>query len=226
MKILKTINGRILGLITLATSQTMEPGLQNVQSFFKSNSGPILSRVFWNQNNFAILSGIPSVLVNGFTYSYVLKESRNGEKCCRPIKSKCQENKNLNTCRISKGQVKCGKGCTKIIKALKKLERKEKKKKQKKQNASVSNKNDYDEEADGSFEEYSYEDETYEESSPQEKHGEMKYISGGGGMGLKVKEGQQLTQKQLQMLETVANEKLGAPTNPLCKDQNQMFRSL
>ena len=217
MKILKTINGRILGLITLATSQTMEPGLQNVQSFFKSNSGPILSRVFWNQNNFAILSGIPSVLVNGFTYSYVLKESRNGEKCCRPIKSKCQENKNLNTCRISKGQVKCGKGCTKIIKALKKLERKEKKKKQ---NASVSNKTDYHHFHD----KYSYEDETYEGSSSQEKHGEKK--DGGGGMGLKVKEGQQLTQKQLQMLETVADEKLGASTNPLCKDQNQMFRSL
>merc|ERR1711974_53778 len=71
-------------------------------------------------------SGIPSVLVNGYTYSYVHKESKNGEKCCRPIKSKCDVNKKLgNTCKISRGEVKCGKGCSQVIKALKKLQRKE-----------------------------------------------------------------------------------------------------
>ena len=119
----------------------------------------------------------------------------------------------------SGGQVKCGKGCTQIIKALKKLQRKEKKKKEQ-DYASVSNRNGIfrrEEFTQWSFETvevYSYEDKTDGED-----------ISGGGGKGLKVEEGQKLSQKQLQMLETAAEEKLEASTNPLCKNQN-LFRFL
>ena len=80
-------------------------------------------------------------------------------------------------------------------------------------------------------EEYSCEDETYdeeysvEEYSSKEKHEEPD-VPGLEGKGLKVEEGQKLTQKQLQMLETIAEEKLEDSTNPLCKDPNQLFRSL
>ena len=38
---------------------------------------------------------------------------------------------------------------------------------------------------------------------------------GGGGVGLKMEKGQKLTQRQLQMLETIAEEK-GDSKNPLC----------
>ena len=44
-------------------------------------------------------------------------------------------------------------------------------------------------------------------------------------MGLKVEEGQKVTQKQLQMLEEIADEK-GNSTNPLCREEQEMFRSL
>ena len=85
-------------------------------------------------NNFATLIGIASALVNGYTYSYVYKESRHGEKCCRPIKSKCRfdQKERGNFCKTTRGRIKCGKGCSRIIKALEKLERKEKKKKEQK----------------------------------------------------------------------------------------------
>merc|ERR1712108_41204 len=65
--------------------------------------------------------GFPIVLLkNGYTYSYVPKESINGEECCRPVKSKCRMKENWgNICKISRGQIRCGKGCTRIIKALK-----------------------------------------------------------------------------------------------------------
>lgn len=79
-------------------------------------------------------------------------------------------------------------------------------------------------------ENYSYEDETYEECSGEEYSSKEKHeepdVPGLWGKGLKVEEGQKLTQKQLQMLETVAEEKLEDSTNPLCKDPNQLFRSL
>ena len=99
------------------------------------------------------------------------------------------------------------------------MQRKEKKKKEQ-DYASVSNRNGIfrrEEFTQWSFETvevYSYEDKTDGED-----------ISGGGGKGLKVEEGQKLSQKQLQMLETAAEEKLEASTNPLCKNQN-LFRFL
>ena len=198
----------------------------------------------------------------------------------------------MSTCKISRGQVKCGKGCTQIINALKKIQRKEEKKKEQYYDASVSNRNGIflsalrkttrwkfegeeesssfeknsivhedeerepeheDEEYSYEDEEYSFEDETYEEALEKLQRGEKKNkrkekekkssrpktgfdktfedkpygedISGGDGKGLKVKEGQKLSQKQLEMLETVAEENLEASTNPLCNNQN-LFRFL
>ena len=64
-----------------------------------------------------------------------------------------------------------------------------------------------------------------EGSSSYEDKTDGEDISGGDGKGLKVKEGQKLSQKQLEMLETVAEENLEASTNPLCNNQN-LFRFL
>ena len=125
-----------LGLIILTTmTTTVESGLQNVQLFLIT-----FLCCFWgvlqirNQNNLATLPGFASVLINGYTYSYVKKDPRNGEKCCRPIKSKCEETivqnsekmptKRRDTCKVTRGEILCGKRCTAIIKALEKLQRK------------------------------------------------------------------------------------------------------
>jgi len=79
------------------------------------------------------------------------------------------------------------------------------------------------------YAEHDTQDKTYkelEEYGNQEKYEEKNGYGGGEeGKGLKVKEGQKLTHKQLQMLETVAEEKQREPTNPLCKDPKQLFRS-
>ena len=183
----------------------------------------LILRVFlWKEKSFATLPSIPSVLFNnGFTYGYVPKESRNGEECGRPIKSKCQFNEIWgNVCKIIRGQIRCGKGRTGIIKALEELQRSKKKKKRKETVLFEQEK------IDSSFKEYSYEDITYEEYSSEENHHREEGASDGrGGKGLKVEEGQKLSQKQLQMLETAAEEKLEASTNPLCKNQN-LFRFL
>ena len=129
-------------------------------------------------------------MANGYTYSYFQTKSRNGEECCLPIKSKCGVNKNFGfTCQIMRGQNKCGKGCSRIIKSLKKTERQEKKKKEKKEYSSEGL------------------------SSAQFK----------AGKGLKVKKGQKLNQRQLEMLVAATEEKPKASTNPLCKD---VFRFL
>ena len=164
---------------------------------------------------------------------YVPEESRNGEKCCRPMKSKCQFNENQgHVCKISTGQIRCGKGCTGIGKASEKLQRSKKKKKRKETEKKrtvpeVLFEQEHQEKIDSSFEEYSYEEyEEYEEYSSEENHHREEGASDGRGeMGLKVEEGQKLSQKQLQMLETAAEEKLEASTNPLCKNQN-LFRFL
>ena len=97
--------------------------------FKNAFSKPILSSSL-NRNNFATLTGIASALVNGFTYSYLFKESRNGKKCCRPIKSKClfEEKKGGNVCKTTTGRIKCGRGCFLIVKAVKKMEKKSKEK--------------------------------------------------------------------------------------------------
>ena len=128
-----------LGLIipTMMTT-TVESGLQNVQLFLIT-----FLCCFWgvlqirNQNNLATLPGFASVLINGYTYSYVYKDPRNGEQCCRPIKSKCEweeiivqnlftkkmPKKRRDTCKITRGDILCGKRCTRIRKALEKLQR-------------------------------------------------------------------------------------------------------
>ena len=236
------------------------------------------------------MPGIARVLINGFTYSYINKKSKNGEKCCRPVKSKCQPDETTIftgkiVCKITRGEIKCGKGCTRIIKALEKLERREKKKKrgekkkkrgdkkekikkekkkenkiknektkkekikkrkEKKHHKSVPHKKsrsglfrsgpvnrNHQEQVTPNYEgktveEYSHEDKPcpYEEYGNHEIDEEKDGYGGEGRKGLKVKEGQKLTHKQLQMLETVAEEKQREPTNPLCKDPNQLFRSL
>merc|ERR1712192_4457 len=49
------------------------------------------------------IKGIARVLINGFTYSYINKKSKNGEKCCRPVKSKCQPDETT----IKTGKIVC-----------------------------------------------------------------------------------------------------------------------
>lgn len=46
-----------------------------------------------------------------------------------------------------------------------------------------------------------------------------------GGDYIEMEKGQKLTQKQLQMLEAIAEEK-GNSTNPLCKEDQETFRCL
>ena len=106
-------------------------------------------------NNFATLGGTASVLANGYTYSYVHTKSEKGERCCRPIKSKCIVNENFgNTCKISRGRNRCGKDCTRIIKSLEELEQKEKKKKERKQHRDYNQigPKKYEQEAEGYYE--------------------------------------------------------------------------
>ena len=91
---------------------------------------------------------------------------------------------------------------------------KRKKKEKKSENKSYEKKSDEDE------------DESYEEYSSKEKEEENDVPRKKGGKGLKVEEGQKLNQKQLQMLETMAEEKLSPSTNPLCQAQKDLFRSL
>ena len=158
-------------------------------------------------------------MINGYTYSYVHKEPRNGTECCRPIKSKCNSDE---SCKISRGRVQCGNGCARIIEAIKKLQAREKKK-NKREKTKEDNHRDYEEE---SFEEYS--SESFEEYSYEDKKEDKKEeVKVEGGFGLKVKEGQKLSQKQMQMLESAAEERKTS-TNPLCqeKQQNQLFRCL
>ena len=97
-----------------------------------------------------------------------------------------------------------------MIKDFEELQGREKKKKKHR---------DYEENYSGTFEEYSYEY-SYEDKD------EKKDVGGAaGGLGLKVKKGQKLSQKQLEMLETAAEERKTS-TNPLCKEKKQtnMFR--
>ena len=101
-----------------------------------------------------------------------------------------------------------------MIKDFEELQGREKKKKKR----GRKKHRDYEENDSGTFEEYSYEY-SYEEKN------EEKVVGGAGGLGLKVKKGQKLSQKQLQMLETAAEERKTS-TNPLCKEKKQtnMFR--
>ena len=179
----------------------MEAGLQNFLLYFLKS----ISERFWSLFHKKFCNSLPgiSVFINGFTYSYAEKGSKNGEKCCRPVKSKCH----LEKCQISRGEIKCGEGCGRVIKALLKLQRKEEKKKRKEK---TKKNRDYAE--NGSFEEYSHESISESESS-EEKGG----VTGGGGGEVK-----KLSQKQLQMMETTAEEKKKSQ-NPLCKVA-QLFR--
>ena len=153
----------------------------------------------------------------GQTYSYVHKGTKDGKKCCRPIRSKCRSEESM-ICKIQKGPVYCGKGCERLINAVKHLARSQREKKEKGKNKKQKEK--------GNFQENSKEDEydSEEEYSYEEKD-EKKNEGKGEGMGLKVKKGQKMTQKQLQMLDSAAEERK-ISKNPLCKEeqQNNMFR--
>jgi len=194
-------------------------------------------------------NGTASVLANGYTYSYLNTESEKGERCCRPIKSKCIVNDNFgNTCKITKGRNRCGKDCTRIIKSLEELERKEKKKKEKERKQHPSVLHDYNRigpmkyerapEGDGSPKQESSAPRRYDQDQELEQEGKNQYsyegysgedgMEGGGadGKGLKVGEGQKLNQKQLEMLVTAAEEQENS-TNPLCKhDEFRRSREL
>ena len=87
-----------------------------------------LSKSSLNRNNFATLTGNPSALINGFTNSYIFKESINGEKCCRPIKARCSFEEGGTVCNTTIAPIKCGKGCSLIIKDVQKLENNNKEK--------------------------------------------------------------------------------------------------
>ena len=85
-----------------------------------------------------------------------------------------------------------------------------------------------------SFEEYSYSDEETEkkevpkQSRAYAKRGDFRRSEakqdGGGGMGMRLKKGQKLSQKQLNMLES-ASQVRETSTNPLCKEKTNVFRS-
>ena len=194
--------------------------MQNVQSLLFTFKMP---KHLVNLNNFAILTGVASALANGYTYSYFHTESRNGEECCRPIKSKCDVNENFgNTCKITRGQNECGKGCSRIIKSLEKLERREKKEKEKKKHSSVHK----DVDQSGSFRHGPSKSETspgFDEYSYEEFSNEQRNFE--AGKGLKVKKGQKLDQRKLEMLVAATEEKQQPSTNPLCKDNFRFLNS-
>ena len=259
-----------LGLIILTTmTTTVESGLQNVQLLnsllrFCADSGGFFK--IGNQNNLATLPGFASVLINGYTYSYVYKDPRNGEKCCRPIKSKCEweeiivqnlftkkmPKKRRDTCKITRGDILCGKRCTRIRKALEKLQRevegrekeekerteegKEEEKESKealithssederKEKDKQSNEKEKEREEKGQKEKERRE----KERERKEKEGQRDYVEihaapGMGAKGLEVKKGQKLSQRQLQMIETAAEEKDTQSRNPLCREEKNRF---
>jgi hypothetical protein len=85
---------------------------------------------------------IASVFLKGYTYTYALTKRRDGDgangRCCRPSKLKCKKDKKRKgeeICKRKEGKAKCGKGCSRIIRALESLERRERAKKQQKKKA-------------------------------------------------------------------------------------------
>ena len=258
-----------LGLIILTTmTTTVESGLQNVQLLnsllrFCADSGGFFK--IGNQNNLATLPGFASVLINGYTYSYVYKDPRNGEKCCRPIKSKCEweeiivQNlftkkmpKRRDTCKITRGDILCGKRCTRIKKALEKLQR-EVEGREKEEKERTEEGKEEEKESKETLKPHSSEDERKEEDNQsnekekereekgqkekerrekererKEKEGQRDYVEihaapGMGAKGLEVKKGQKLSQRQLQMIETAAEEKDTQSRNPLCREEKNRF---
>ena len=265
---MKTMDGKILGQTTLTMGPTKEPGLQNVSFvpfslFFGiyfdhngQNVGPGLLLLAKILNNFATLLGKASVMLHGYTYTYMHRKPRKGQKgpCCRPTKQKCRRDNNLrNVCKTKSGRTKCGEGCTRLIEALEGLQRKEQMKKKKKEEKlkkaklmqNLGQKPGRQTEDSESFEEYSSESEEYSDeyqdtakkeippkSAPYaKKRGDPNVFrrsetkqEGGSNMGLRVKKGQKLSQKQLNMLES-ASQVRKTSTNPLCKEKPNLFRS-
>jgi len=189
--------------------------------------------------------GKASVMIDGYTYSYVDREPKKGQKgpCCRPTKQQChQDNKLRNICKTKSGKTKCGAECTRLIQALEGLQRKEERKKRRKKEKELekaklmqnSKKPGSEESESESFEEYSYSDEETEkkevpkQSRAYAKRGDFRRSEakqdGGGGMGMRLKKGQKLSQKQLNMLES-ASQVRKTSTNPLCKEKTNVFRS-
>jgi len=200
--------------------------------------------------------GKASVMLHGYTYTYMHRKPRKGQKgpCCRPTKQKCRRDNNLrNVCKTKSGRTKCGEGCTRLIEALEGLQRKEQMKKKKKEEKlkkaklmqNLGQKPGRQTEDSESFEEYSSESEEYSDeyqdtakkeiptqSRPYaKKRGDPNVFrrsetkqEGGSNMGLRVKKGQKLSQKQLNMLES-ASQVRKTSTNPLCKEKPNLFRS-
>ena len=192
------------------------------------------------------------MLLDDFTYSYVDREPKKGQKgpCCRPTKQKChQDNKLRNICKTKSGKTKCGAECTRLIQALEGLQKREERKKKRKKEKELekaklmqnTSKPGREESESESFEDYNseeeeYSDEEYQETEKKEFPKQSKGFfrrseakpdkdPGGGGMGLQVKKGQKLSQKQLNMLES-ASQVRETSTNPLCKEKkSNLFRS-
>ena len=78
----------------------------------------------------------------------------------------------------------------------------------------------FDEYSNEEFDEYSNESEYSDEEESQEKKG-----GGGVKMGLRVKKGQKVSHKQLDLLES-ASKKWLTSKNPLCKKKANIFRCL
>ena len=63
------------------------------------------------------------MLSNGYTYSYFHTEPKNGEKCCRSVKAKCEVNEDSEKiCECWRGPNVCGKNCSQIVAKLEKLD--------------------------------------------------------------------------------------------------------
>ena len=263
-----TLDGKKLGPTTLTMTMTKESGLQNV-SFVPFLAFTLVKKLLLNcfilgkiLNNFATLSGKASVMLHGYTYTYVSRKPKKGQTgpCCRPTKQKCRKDKkSRNICKTTSGRTKCGGGCTRLIKALEGLQRKEERKMERRRKKKLetailkqkARKPESKESESESFEEYSSEEEEYsneeyqetgkkkevpKQKQPYAKKGgppdfrrsqtlkkQDKQPGGGEGMGLRVKKGQKLNHKQLNMLES-ASELRKTSTNPLCKEKPNLFR--
>ena len=156
-----------------------------------------------------------------------------------------------DTCKITRGDILCGKRCTRIKKALEKLQRevegrekeekerteegKEEEKESKealKPHSSENERKEKDKQSNEKEKEREEKDKKEKEGREKErerkeKEGQRDYVdiyaeaAPGGAKGLEVKKGQKLSQRQLQMLETAAEEKETQSRNPLCREEER-----
>ena len=98
-----------------------------------------------------------------------------------------------HTCKIKKGRIQCGSGCTQVKLDFEKLEKREKEASVKEREKKQKNQSDQSEPRKEAFQ---------------------------GGMGVKVEKGLKLSQEHMQILLTEAQMKESS-TNPLCKDSSR-----